>query len=111
MTARCPCCGQELATPAASLDPYRIVEFLGISGLPFIMARVLAANFGRDVSTDLLQSVLWPGPEAGPLSARASLKVYACQLRSLLQPHGLTIRGFGKGSRRHGHYRMHRLAA
>jgi hypothetical protein len=75
------------------------------------MARVLAASFGRDVPSDLLIGILWPGPEGGPRSARDGLSVYAYQLRKLLAPFGLAITGTGRGSRYRGSYRMHRTTA
>lgn len=86
----CPCCGAKLDRP----DPHRLVDFLPIAGQRRALLRTLVANFGREVPTEVLVDRLWSHDrDGGPLDASGTVSVMAYQLRRLLQPYGLTIRG------------------
>lgn len=88
---RCPCCGTPLPD---RMDPHKLVKHLPINGLRLAVLRTLAANFGREVSGEVLTNKVWAGVTGGgPLTARQSIKVMTHQLRKLLKPYGLTIKG------------------
>jgi hypothetical protein len=90
MTALCPCCGARFERP----DPYQLVDFLPISGMRRALLVTLAANFGRELPTELLVERVYAGVRnGGPLGARRCVSVYAYQLRKILKPYGLTVRG------------------
>ncbi len=87
----CPCCGQPVTQ---AIDPYRLIDHLSIGGIARAMARILAANFRRDVHTALIVDCLYASTKnGGPMSAREIVGQTAHQLRKVLKPYGLTVTG------------------
>lgn len=93
---RCPCCGTEFKD---RLDPYKLIDHLELGGVRRVILRTLAANFGRDVATELIAYHAYSGArDGGPDTALEGIKVHAYQLRKILQPYGLTVTGNPGGS-------------
>lgn len=88
---QCPCCGQSVME---RIDPYRLVDHLKVGGIPRAIARILAANFARNVPTSLIVDCVYAGvKDGGPMDAAGVIKSSVHQLRKELVAYSLTVTG------------------
>jgi hypothetical protein len=88
---KCPSCGHALGDRH---DPHKLIDHLPIGGVRRAVLRILLANFAREVNTSLIVDCVYSGTaDGGPMTAMEGISVHAYELRKLLEPFGLTIRG------------------